>query len=49
MLHFLIKQDLFVKMLIDGDEGGRTPDLRIANATLCQTELHPLFKLKMES
>jgi hypothetical protein len=24
-----------------GDEGGRTPDLRIANAALCQTELHP--------
>ena len=24
-----------------GAEGGRTPDLRIANAALCQTELLP--------
>ena len=24
-----------------GDEEGRTPDLCIANAALCQTELHP--------
>ena len=27
--------------IIGGDEGGRTPDLCIANAALCQTELHP--------
>ena len=27
--------------LIGGAEGGRTPDLRIANAALCQTELLP--------
>jgi hypothetical protein len=26
---------------IGGAEGGRTPDLRIANAALCQTELLP--------
>jgi hypothetical protein len=26
---------------LGGDEGGRTPDLCIANAALCQTELHP--------
>ena len=28
-------------MLIGGAEGDRTPDLRIANAALCQTELLP--------
>ena len=27
--------------LIGGAEGDRTPDLRIANAALCQTELLP--------
>ncbi len=27
--------------VIGGAEGGRTPDLRIANAALCQTELLP--------
>jgi hypothetical protein len=30
-----------------GDEGGRTPDLCIANAALCQTELHPRFDFKL--
>ena len=28
-------------MLFGGAEGDRTPDLRIANAALCQTELLP--------
>ena len=28
-------------ILFGGDEEGRTPDLCIANAALCQTELHP--------
>ena len=28
-------------MLCGGAEGDRTPDLRIANAALCQTELLP--------
>ena len=28
-------------VVIGGAEGGRTPDLRIANAALCQTELLP--------
>ncbi len=30
-------------MLIGGVEEGRTPDLCIANAALCQTELLPLL------
>ncbi len=30
-----------------GDEGGRTPDLCIANAALCQTELHPREKFQI--
>ena len=29
------------KYEVGGAEGGRTPDLRIANAALCQTELLP--------
>lgn len=29
-----------------GDEGGRTPDLCIANAALCQTELHPHWRFE---
>jgi integrase len=32
-----------------GDEGGRTPDLCIANAALCQTELHPHFQLEISN
>jgi hypothetical protein len=32
---------LNMRMLTGGAEGDRTPDLRIANAALCQTELLP--------
>ena len=32
---------LFFPEIIGGDEGDRTPDLGIANAALCQTELRP--------
>ena len=28
-------------VIIGGDEGNRTPDLRVANAALSQAELHP--------
>jgi hypothetical protein len=34
----------YVIDFIGGAEGDRTPDLRIANAALCQTELLPHFK-----
>ena len=34
--------------LIGGAEGGRTPDLRIANAALCQTELLPHVSCMIE-
>jgi hypothetical protein len=33
--------NLLVSRVIGGAEGDRTPDLRIANAALCQTELLP--------
>ena len=35
--------------LIGGAEGDRTPDLRIANAALCQTELLPHYQFILGS
>ncbi len=34
-------------IIFGGDEEGRTPDLCIANAALCQTELHPRFEFQI--
>ena len=39
-------KQLLRQSLIGGAEGGRTPDLGIANAALCQTELLPQAKFK---
>ena len=40
-LAYLFVNNWFYLVYLNGDEEVRTLDLRIANATLCQTELRP--------